>query len=67
MIKNIRIADILEETADLLDILDKNPFRVRSYKTAAQTIRGMDKPLVKIFDEKGVDGLKELPIYVAVS
>lgn len=61
MIKNLTIADLLDEVASLLDIQENNAFRVRSYRNAAQTIRQLDKPVVEIFQEKGVEGLKELP------
>lgn len=37
--ENSQIADVLDEIADLLELQDGNPFRVRSYRNAARTIR----------------------------
>lgn len=58
---NEQIADMLTETADLLERKGTNPFRVRSYRQAAETIRAEDRPLAEILDEQGLDGLKDLP------
>ncbi len=52
---------MLTETADLLERKGTNPFRVRSYRQAAETIRAEDRPLAEILDEQGLDGLKDLP------
>lgn len=41
--ENSRIADILDEIADLLDLEEANEFRVRSYRNAAQTVRGLSE------------------------
>ena len=38
-VQNADIARIFTEVADLLEIEDANPFRVRAYRTAAQTLR----------------------------
>lgn len=39
-VHNNDIAGILERLADLLEIEDANPFRVRAYRNAARTVRG---------------------------
>ncbi len=39
-VHNADIADIFDEIADLLEIEDANPFRVRAYRNAARTLRG---------------------------
>lgn len=44
-VHNEDIAVIFEEIADLLEIEEANPFRVRAYRTAARTIRGLSKEL----------------------
>ena len=36
--KNDQIADVFEELANLLEIQEANPFRVRAYRNAARTI-----------------------------
>ena len=40
-ITNAEIADIFDEIADLLDIEDANPFRIRAYRNAARLLRGL--------------------------
>src|SRR5947209_6723279 len=57
--ENVEIARILEEYADLLDIRDDNPFRVRSYRKAAQTVAGLSRPVTQLA-EAGED-LTKLP------
>lgn len=57
--ENARIADILDEIADLLELKQANEFRVRSYRDAARTIRGLSDRLEDLADE-GED-LSELP------
>lgn len=47
-VHNSEIADLLDELADLLDIEDANPFRVRAYHNAARTIRGYPKSLADL-------------------
>lgn len=50
-IHNEDIAQAFEEMADLLEIEEANPFRVRAYRNAARTIRGMANELAKLVDE----------------
>ena len=40
-VHNDDIAELFEEMADLLEIESANPFRVRAYRNAARTIRGL--------------------------
>lgn len=58
---NEKIADMLSEVADLLDREDSNPFRVRSYRRAAERIRSMERPVAEILEDQGVTGIKEMP------
>lgn len=44
-VHNEDIAVIFDEMADLLEIEDANPFRVRAYRNAARTVRGLGKEL----------------------
>jgi DNA polymerase (family 10) len=56
---NARIAAVFEEIADLLEVQDENPFRIRAYRNAARVVRqqGPDfaarvargEPLAKMF------------------
>jgi DNA polymerase (family 10) len=57
--ENVEIARTLEEYADLLAIRDENPFRVRSYRKAAQTVAGLSRPVAQLI-EAGED-LTTLP------
>ena len=57
--QNPDIARLFDEVADLLEIQDENPFRVRAYRNAARVVRDYPRPLV---DEvrKGTD-LTDIP------
>jgi DNA polymerase (family 10) len=46
--ENVEIASTLNEYADLLDIRNENPFRVRSYRKAAQTVAGLSRPVAQL-------------------
>jgi DNA polymerase (family 10) len=59
MASNTRIAADLDEIADLLELQDANPFRVRAYRNAARTVRDLERP-VRGMVEAGED-LRELP------
>lgn len=37
--ENVEIAKVLEEIGDLLDLQGENPFRIRAYRNAAETLR----------------------------
>ncbi|MCE5216270.1 DNA polymerase/3'-5' exonuclease PolX, partial [bacterium] len=45
---NEDVAAILEEMADLLELADDNSFKVRSYRRAAETIKGLGEDLAGI-------------------
>ena len=38
--ENLEIAKVLSQMADLLEIQDANPFRVRAYRNAARLVDG---------------------------
>ncbi len=44
-IHNADIADIFDEIADYLEIEGENPFRIRAYRNAARTVRGLGTEL----------------------
>ena len=58
-VHNADIAAIFEEIADLLEIENANPFRVRAYRNAARQLQGMGIPAADMV-AKGED-LTELP------
>jgi DNA polymerase (family 10) len=59
VLENIEIASVLKELADLLEIKGANPFRIRAYRNAIRTVRGLTRPLTGMIAD-GVD-LTELP------
>ena len=58
-IHNADIADLLDQVADLLEIQDANPFRVRAYRNSARTVRDLGRD-IKEMVEAGED-LSRLP------
>jgi DNA polymerase (family 10) len=58
---NGRLADQLDEIAELLDAQQANPYRAQAYRTAAETLRGLGRPVQEILGREGKDGLMELP------
>ena len=57
---NQDVAGRLDEAAALLREQGANPFRVRAYARAAETIRGLDEPVSEILAARGVEGLESL-------
>jgi len=58
-VENARIADRLDEIADLIELEEGSRFRVRSFRGAARTVRSHSRPLEDMVGE-GAD-LTELP------
>jgi len=58
-VHNADIAAIFEEIADLLEIGNENPFRIRAYRNAARTIGGFGRDIGALV-EAGMD-LPKLP------
>ncbi len=57
---NIDIASMLDRIGDLLDAKGENPFRVRSYRTAAESIRAASGSVAQKVRKSGADGLAGL-------
>ena len=57
---NEEVALLLDEIADLLEAGGENPFRVRSYRNAAASIRATRKSVADLVESKGREGLKEI-------
>jgi len=57
--RNEDIARALDETADILEIEDQNPFRVRAYRNAARTLRSLGEEAADMIS-RGAD-LDDLP------
>src|SRR5689334_527634 len=58
---NAAVADRLELIADRLERPEANPFRVRAYRMAAATVRGLRRPVAELLSEGGRTGLEALP------
>src|SRR5262249_16806993 len=58
---NQTIADRLTAYANHLEAEDDNIFRVRAYRRAAETIRGLDQPAADVIAVAGRAGLEALP------
>jgi DNA polymerase (family X) len=48
---NRGVANTLYETADLMEIRGDDPFRIRSYRRAAEAIEGLSQPLSELVSE----------------
>jgi DNA polymerase (family 10) len=57
--ENPEIAAAFDEVADLLELQEANPFRVRAYRNAARTVRDLSEPLAAIAadDSRRLDDL----------
>ncbi|WP_437899886.1 DNA polymerase/3'-5' exonuclease PolX [Sorangium sp. So ce124] len=51
--ENVDIARVFEEVADLLEIQDESPFRVRAYRTAARTLAALGEPVAGLVERAG--------------
>jgi putative hydrolase len=60
-LSNSEVAQRLEEIAELLEGQHANPFRVRAYRTAAETIRSLTEPVSACLECEGLAGLTRLP------
>ena len=58
--QNVDIARLLGEVADLLEISEGNPFKVRAYRNAARTVADHPDPLAELVKEGDFD-LTDLP------
>jgi DNA polymerase (family 10) len=58
--QNPDIARLFDEVADLLEIQDANPFRVRAYRNAARAVRDYPEPLADLV-RAGTKDLTEIP------
>lgn len=58
---NAAIARRFHRLAALMDIRGDDPFRLRSYRNAAEAIETWPTPMQKIASEEGVAGLQSIP------
>jgi len=50
--ENLAIARIFSEIADLLEIKSENPFKIRAYRNASETIAHATEKLADLTDEQ---------------
>jgi DNA polymerase (family 10) len=60
-VDNQSIAQKFHRLAALMDIRGDDPFRLRSYRNAAEAIETWPRPLQKIAAEDGMAGLQAIP------
>ena len=58
---NESIARRFHRLAALMDIRGDDPFRLRSYRNAAEAIETWPTPMKKIADDEGIAGLQAIP------
>ena len=58
---NRQVADRLAEAARLLRDQGSDPYRVNAYERAAETVRRWPEPVKQVFQDRGLEGLEELP------
>jgi DNA polymerase (family 10) len=58
-VHNADIAEVFNELADLLEIQEANPFRVRAYQNAARTVAGLPRDAAQMLHDH--EDLTELP------
>ena len=58
---NLDVASRLDEAGRLLLEQGANPYRVRAYQRAAETLRALDRPVTEILETEGLEGLDRLP------
>jgi len=54
---NADVVRVLEQTADLLEILDGDAFKIRSYRRAAESVRGLAQDLTTIREKEGLQSI----------
>ena len=58
---NLRIAERLQQAADLLEQQGANPFRARAYRQAGDTLVRLERSVSDILTEEGLEGLVRFP------
>src|SRR5262245_24752628 len=61
MMTNQEIAGVFRSLADLMELGEDNPFKIRAYRAAAETIEDTTTPLSEMVLEGGVARLRKLP------
>ena len=60
-VSNGVVANALAEVAGLLEAQAANPFRIHSYRSAAQVVQALQEPIAVLLEREGFAGLERLP------
>lgn len=58
---NAEVARVLQQIADMLEFKNENPFKLRSYQMAAETIGSMGMPVTDLVTRGGAGELQRIP------
>jgi len=58
---NAEVARVLRQIADMLEFKNENPFKIRSYQMAAETIGSMGTPVIDLATRGGAGELQKIP------
>jgi DNA polymerase (family 10) len=58
---NGQVAHVLQQIADMLEFKNENPFKLRSYQMAAETVGSMGTPISEIAERGGAVELQKIP------
>jgi DNA polymerase (family 10) len=58
---NAEVARVLQQIANMLEFKNENPFKLRSYQMAAETIGSMATPVNEIIGRGGAAELQKIP------
>ncbi len=58
---NAQIAQAFQTIADLLSLKDENPFKIRAYQRASQTITSLPEDLAALYKREGREGFSAIP------
>jgi DNA polymerase (family X) len=58
---NAEVARVLQQIANMLEFKNENPFKLRSYQMAAETIGSMATPVTEIVARGGAAELQKIP------
>ena len=61
LLTNEQVASLLDEIAELLEAQNANPFRVRAYRSAGETLRRANGQVAEILAHEGESGLVRWP------
>ena len=60
-VDNAEVARVLQQIANMLEFKNENPFKLRSYQMAAETIGSMATPITEIARRGGAAELQKIP------